>query len=820
MGSVRFEGDFPSEASLLGSSGAGGEATYETSPFNGSHSRRTSTYSQISVDAPGLATAFPRDSGHGPRLEPTHLLIPDVSLFGFHDAGAAASPTTPPLDKEDLLESLRMAAPFSPASGTGKAGPSHGAVFEAAGPWDRLWQPVAASLGHKSMLYVLTYGGMGAALAAPGPALVALAERAGASLSTVSYLFPARAAAYLLGAAGGGPFMDMLSERRGHLPLALSIFTAAFGTGALAFSFSAATLAMSASLQGVAIGAADTCAHVLVVRDVPEHSVQWTHAMHVAYAAGALVAPLAVEAMLTRHYAVGTAFLLLALLLLPLGVASVIMRAPRIRQKPSPPPEASELVAFTPMHPGLVSARDVKREEAEGAAQEEEEEEEDEAAVVDSSRAELLAHRPGQAPSWGVTSSPATGQPLAEGTARPRSRRNSLVLVAGLASGSICRRKDHPGHGPMASPCCPDHSGMGMGSASPAALAWAGQVTPPPPMMPEELASGRRSARGTGPASFLPSIKTDGLGDIELAVIGQGEESPAGLATWRSPRPRPDSPCQAMGPCINRDMGPILPLEGPAPFDRGNVPHLFMLGASCMMAGLSVGAELAAGGFLFAWAALGPALMHESDARALLSAFWASVTVGRVVSVLATRWLSPTVLLAINFGGAMLAQAPVLFFPSSHLACWISTIAYGFCLSSSFPNTLAIVQINIELTGRLASALVVSAASGELIAPLILAATFTTGGGSSSGGDTSSSLANPSSAASGIIEPISRLGALSYVLLAAFFALGGVLSLVVFRIFARREKIARSKSHMRHAHQLPAPSQSYLVDTAQATGHV
>lgn len=129
-----------------------------------------------------------------------------------------------------------------------------------------------------------------------------------------------------------------------------------------------------------------------------------------------------------------------------------------------------------------------------------------------------------------------------------------------------------------------------------------------------------------------------------------------------------------------------------------------------------VGAEITFGGWIYTYA-ITLDLASISGAAYLNSAFWLAFTVGRLISIpAATRFKPRQVILA-----ALLCSLSILFvgmiFSNSSMVLWLMAIGLGFCLAPIWPTGFTLVGQSINMTGSLASIILLGDSFGGMVLP-------------------------------------------------------------------------------------------------------
>jgi MFS family permease len=85
-------------------------------------------------------------------------------------------------------------------------------------------------------------------------------------------------------------------------------------------------------------------------------------------------------------------------------------------------------------------------------------------------------------------------------------------------------------------------------------------------------------------------------------------------------------------------------------------------------------------------------------------------------------YLTPRAMLLIDAAGCMLSLVVMTIFNTNMIVLWIFSIVLGLSLASQFPTTIALpsTHMGIEVTGVMTSTMVVFAAIGEMIIPLLM----------------------------------------------------------------------------------------------------
>jgi MFS transporter, FHS family, Na+ dependent glucose transporter 1 len=142
---------------------------------------------------------------------------------------------------------------------------------------------------------------------------------------------------------------------------------------------------------------------------------------------------------------------------------------------------------------------------------------------------------------------------------------------------------------------------------------------------------------------------------------------------------------------------------------------------------LYAGAEIALGGWIYSYAA---ALHLSSDTVAayLTSAFWGSLTVGRLLAIAVAARYPPQSLLLADFIGCLASLGLLWLLPSSLVATWLGTCGAGLSMASVFPATLSLAQGRMRITGEVTGWFLVGVGAGGMTLPWVIGQFFESAG--------------------------------------------------------------------------------------------
>jgi FHS family Na+ dependent glucose MFS transporter 1 len=140
---------------------------------------------------------------------------------------------------------------------------------------------------------------------------------------------------------------------------------------------------------------------------------------------------------------------------------------------------------------------------------------------------------------------------------------------------------------------------------------------------------------------------------------------------------------------------------------------------------LYVGAEVSLGGWIFTYT-LEMGLTQAASAAYLTSAFWGSLTLGRLLAIpMAARFRPRTMLLA-DFLGSLAAIGVILLWPRSLVAVWLGTLGVGLSMASIIPTLLSLAGRHMPITGQVTGWFFVGAGAGGMTLPWLIGQLFET----------------------------------------------------------------------------------------------
>jgi FHS family Na+ dependent glucose MFS transporter 1 len=142
---------------------------------------------------------------------------------------------------------------------------------------------------------------------------------------------------------------------------------------------------------------------------------------------------------------------------------------------------------------------------------------------------------------------------------------------------------------------------------------------------------------------------------------------------------------------------------------------------------LYAGVEHSFGGWIPSYAQA-MEIAGKSGAAYFASAFWASLTVGRLLAVPASARFKPQPIVAASLVGALISVALVLVWPGQASVLWLATLGLGLSLAAIVPTTLALVGRRIGTTSQATAWFFVGLGTGKMTIPWMIGQFFESAG--------------------------------------------------------------------------------------------
>ena len=151
--------------------------------------------------------------------------------------------------------------------------------------------------------------------------------------------------------------------------------------------------------------------------------------------------------------------------------------------------------------------------------------------------------------------------------------------------------------------------------------------------------------------------------------------------------------------------------------ERPAIPILVILAAVIFFA--YVGSEVGFAGWIYTYTTSQP-YGTPTLAATINAAFWATFTVGRLVSIpLATR-LKPKTILWVDLTGVIISILLIILFPVAEWVLWLGTIGAGLFMASIFPTILNDAQSRMHMSGKTTSWFFVGSSLGSMLIPWLM----------------------------------------------------------------------------------------------------
>ena len=150
-------------------------------------------------------------------------------------------------------------------------------------------------------------------------------------------------------------------------------------------------------------------------------------------------------------------------------------------------------------------------------------------------------------------------------------------------------------------------------------------------------------------------------------------------------------------------------------FSKKVIISIVLTAASAL---LYVGTEVSFSGWIFSFTR---EVLNSSNKTAgiMTSFFWGSITLGRGISILLSKKLTPEKILILDILGSIAGITFILLFSGSAATIAVGTIIFGTFMGSFFPNLLAFTEKHIGITGRVNGIIFTSTALGGMSLPYL-----------------------------------------------------------------------------------------------------
>ena len=151
--------------------------------------------------------------------------------------------------------------------------------------------------------------------------------------------------------------------------------------------------------------------------------------------------------------------------------------------------------------------------------------------------------------------------------------------------------------------------------------------------------------------------------------------------------------------------------------DRPAVPILVFL--TVLIFFTYTGAELGFGGWIYTFTT-SQEYANPRMAASINAAFWAALTVGRLISIPLAVKLKPQIILWADFCGVIVSLLIIIIFSSIEMLLWLGTIGTGLFMASIFPTLLNDAQSRMHMSGKVTSMFFIGSSLGSMAIPWLM----------------------------------------------------------------------------------------------------
>ena len=138
---------------------------------------------------------------------------------------------------------------------------------------------------------------------------------------------------------------------------------------------------------------------------------------------------------------------------------------------------------------------------------------------------------------------------------------------------------------------------------------------------------------------------------------------------------------------------------------------------------LYVAAEVSFGGWIFTYAT-NIGMKEVAAAAYLTSAFWGSITIGRLFAIPAAANFRPHTILFFDLLTCLTSLVIILLASGNPVVLWVGTIGVGLSMASIFPTMISFAGQRLTITGRVTSWFFIGASGGGIVLPWLIGQLF------------------------------------------------------------------------------------------------
>jgi FHS family Na+ dependent glucose MFS transporter 1 len=136
-----------------------------------------------------------------------------------------------------------------------------------------------------------------------------------------------------------------------------------------------------------------------------------------------------------------------------------------------------------------------------------------------------------------------------------------------------------------------------------------------------------------------------------------------------------------------------------------------------------LGLESGTSGYLYTYASE-EIVLPDDEVAWLNSAFWGCFALGRLAATVASTRIRPhALMIGTSIFATVGALVPIVF-GASRGSVWAGMLILGFFISPCFPTVFTFCELNMNLTGKHASIIVISGSVGDIAVPIIMSNIF------------------------------------------------------------------------------------------------
>jgi len=136
-----------------------------------------------------------------------------------------------------------------------------------------------------------------------------------------------------------------------------------------------------------------------------------------------------------------------------------------------------------------------------------------------------------------------------------------------------------------------------------------------------------------------------------------------------------------------------------------------------------VGAEIGFAGWISTYA-IALDLGDKASAAYLTSAFWGTLTLGRLLAIPIAVRFSPRSILLGDLAGCLASVGMILLWSNSVTAIWLGTFGFGFSIASMFPTCLNLAERLMTITGKITGRFLIGGSVGSMSLPWLIGQLF------------------------------------------------------------------------------------------------